>query len=408
MAMNRVTPKAEKTAERDVPPTWDGDPMGAVTEKVRSRFIGSLLASMTGDALGMPVEGSSAREIAERFGEVRDFMHARLGAGTYTDDTQMMMAVAESLVARHCLDGPDLAQRFVDRFEPARGYGPGTREALHRLSRGAAWDEAGKSSFGVGSFGNGSAMRVAPVGLLYHGDLQRVARAARSSSQITHSHPLGRGGAAVQALAVALALRWGVGGADSFDGDSFLSTLIGHLEPQESLFGERLETVGHVLNRLDPPGERTDYDEVLEWAQEVGAVLGNDSRSFQSVPTSIYLFLAFPDSLELALVRSVALGGDTDTIAAMTGALSGAYLGVEAIPERWIEGLESGARGREYLRGLADDLFLVWLEHFSGRTDPCAEDEAAASAAEEPGEAEELGEGGDPGEGGEAPPYGSN
>src|SRR5665648_341586 len=278
----------------------------------------------------------------------------------------MMMAVAESLVARRCLFGPDLARRFVERFEPARGYGAGTREALHRLSRGIPWDQAGKSVFGVGSFGNAAAMRVAPVGLLYHENLGLLLEAARKSSQITHSHPLGMGGAAVQALSVALALRWGVRG---------------------------LETVSHVLERLDPPGEGADPDEVLDWAQDVGAVLGNDSRSFQSVPTSIYLFLAYRGSLDLGLVRAISLGGDTDTLAAMTGALSGAYMGVEAIPERWISGLESGARGREYLLGLADDLFLVWLEHFSGRPDPCAEDEIAQTGGRDTGESAPGGSG---------------
>ncbi len=384
--MNQVSSKAKNAALKDAPPTWDGDPVGAVTERVRSGFIGSMLGSMIGDALGMPVEGSSVQEIAERHGEVREFLPARLGAGTYTDDTQMMMVVAESLVACHCLSGPDLARRFVERFEPERGYGAGTREALHRLSRGVPWDQAGKSVFGVGSFGNASAMRAAPVGLLYHENLGLLVEAARKSSQVTHSHPLGQGGAAVQALAVALALRWGVRGPNTFDEASFLSTLVDRLEPQESLFVERLETVGHVLERLDPPGEGADPDEVLEWAQEVGAVLGNDSRSFQSVPTSIYLFLAYRGSLELGLVRTISLGGDTDTLAAMTGALAGAYMGLTAIPERWISGLEGGARGREYLLGLADDLFLVWLEHFSGRPDPCAEDETPETGGRDTGE----------------------
>ncbi len=391
--MNQVSSKAKNTAGKDAPPTWDGDPVGAVTERVRSGFLGSMLGSMIGDALGMPVEGNSVQEIAERHGEVRDFLQARLGAGTYTDDTQMMMAVAESLVARRCLSGPDMARRFVERFESARGYGAGTREAIHRLSRGIPWDQAGKSVFGVGSFGNASAMRAAPVGLLYHENLGRLVEAARTSSQITHSHPLGLGGAAVQALSVALALRWGVRGPDTFDEAGFLSTLVDHLEPQESLFQERLETVDHVLERLAPPGEGADQDEVLEWAQEVGAVLGNDSRSFQSVPTSIYLFLAYRESLELALVRAVSLGGDTDTLAAMTGALSGAYRGVEAIPERWISGLESGARGREYLLGLADDLFLVWLEHFSGQPDPCAEDETGQTDGQSTGKSAPGGSG---------------
>lgn len=334
---------------------------------VRSRFVGSVLGTFVGDALGMPVEGMPPVTIARRHGVVVDLLPARLGAGSYTDDTEMTLALAESLVCSRGFDGADLAGRFLTRFDARRGYGRGTQEALRLLREGQPWDHAARGVFGHGSFGNGSAMRVAPVGLLYHDDLDQVAAVARETSAITHSHALGRAGAAVQALGVALALRWALNGDESLDPGLFLAAINARIVSKEGLFGESLDKVRLMLERH--PGLPVDAPlaERLEQAEDVGAVLGHDSRAFHSVPAALYAFLSCRTSFEAALVTAVSLGGDADTIAAMTGAMSGAHLGREAIPARWREGLEEGARGATFAEGLAEDLFLVWLELYAGR-----------------------------------------
>ena len=334
-------------------------------EQVRTRFVGSILGTFIGDALGMPVDGMPPGAIVHRHGLVLDLLPARLGAGTYTDDTEMTLALAESLVCVRGFDGPDLANRFVTRFDSRRGYGRGTREALRLLRDGTAWNEAAAGVFGHGSFGNGSAARVAPVGLLYHDDLDQVAAIARQTSSVTHAHPLGRAGAAVQAMGVALALRWGLQGEDSLDPGLFLAAISSRLEDKEGLFGECLDKVRLMLDRHPGLTPEASLDERLELAEDVSAVLGHDSRTFQSVPAALYAFLSSRGSVEWALATAVSLGGDTDTIAAMTGAMAGAHLGEEALPARWREGLEEGARGATYAAGLAEDLFLVWLEVFS-------------------------------------------
>ncbi|GAB4255934.1 MAG: ADP-ribosylglycohydrolase family protein [Thermoleophilia bacterium] len=326
-----------------------------------------MLGLMCGDALGMAVEGRPPVEIMRKHGMIRDLLPGSLPAGAYTDDTVTAGALAESLVARRGFDPEDFAGRLAATYEARRGYGRGTREVIARLATGVPWDQAGKSVFGVGSFGNGAAMRVAPLGLLYHGDLEVAARLARLSAQVSHSHPLGQAGAAVQALAIALSLRAGIGGrpvADpaGLEPEGFLEEIEARLEAKEGLFRERLETVALLLDREQAPDLDSGPREVLAWAETVAGVLGNDSRAFQSVPTALYLFLSRRGNLEETLISAVALGGDTDTIAAMAGALAGAYSGLEALPQRWIEGLEEGARGRRYIAGLADDLFLLWLE----------------------------------------------
>lgn len=342
------------------------DPNCYANEPVRARFIGSLLGTMCGDALGMPVEGWPPIEIVRRYGIIRELVAGRLAAGSYTDDTQMTIALAESLVARRGYDSGDLAERLLAGYEPRRGYGRGSREALARLAAGVPWEEAGKSSFGVGSFGNGAAGRVAPIGLLYHRELGLAAQVARLSAEPTHTHPLGKAGAAVQAMAVALALRWGVTEGVEPSPSQFLDLIEAELEPHEGLFRERLETIRLLLDRDEPPPLQARSTEMLEWAKSVGSVLGNDSRSFQSVPPAIYVFLCCLSDAETGMTAAVALGGDTDTIGAMAGALFGAYLGVDGLPQHWIAGLEGGARGRDYVGGLADDLFLLWLEELSG------------------------------------------
>ncbi|MCK4721865.1 MAG: ADP-ribosylglycohydrolase family protein, partial [Dehalococcoidia bacterium] len=83
--------------------------------------------------------------------------------------------------------------------------------------------------------------------------------------------------------------------------------------------------------------------------------LGHGIEAFNSVPTAIYSFLTHSRSFAGAILYAISLGGDTDTIAAMTGAISGAYLGIEAIPETWKQRLEN----REYIEELAEKLWLI-------------------------------------------------
>lgn len=324
-----------------------------------------MLGTFVGDALGMPVEGSQPAHILKRYGTVTDFLEARQRPpGSFTDDTEMMAGVAEGLVLKRRFDGKAIAERFLANHDSGRGYGSGTTQALEQLAGGVPWDKAGARVFGQGSFGNGSAMRVAPVGLLFHRSLPTVAENARLSSRITHSHPLGEAGAAVQALGVALALNRRSQGRE-LDTSTFIEDIAVFMEEDESLFHECLDNVALLLETTPGLPASADGDERKKHAEKVAAVLGNDSRSFHSVPTALYCFLAHPASFEAALISAVSMGGDTDTIAAMTGALSGAFLGVDAVPFRWLDGLERGPRGREYIRGLADDLFLLWLEDYS-------------------------------------------
>lgn len=301
---------------------------------LKSKFKGALVGTGIGDSLGVPFEGSYAvgPEEIEAVAERREVL-------TYTDDTHMMIGVAESLLGAGGFDGEDMASAFVRNFElePFRGYGPGPPRIFRMIRAGVPWDEAAQRLYHGGSFGNGSAMRVAPIGVLYRNDPAALKDIAFKSSRITHSHQLGMEGAALQAYAIALATD--LNPEETLRHADFLAKLTSFVS--DSVYQEKLDSIAALLNRPDKG--------------RVIAELGNGIEAFNSVPAAIFSFLSQPHSFAGAVLQAVGLGGDADTIGAMAGAISGAYLGIESIPAKWRDKLEN----REYLEELADRL---WLE----------------------------------------------
>lgn len=309
------------------------------------RFEGALLGTCVGDALGMPVEGWDPSEIHARFGALTDMQEARLGRGTYTDDTEMMIALAESLIKSRRLDPGDLAQSFIQNHHPNRGYGAGSTQVLALLRKGTPWTRAALNVFPGGSYGNGCAMRVAPLGLFYWKKTAALKEAAYGQSQVTHAHPLAQEGSYLQTLAVARLVNLE---KEALHPAGFLAQLCQKISLQAVSFLKAYEVIEGLL------AQKPKEEEVIDR-------LGHDSRVIRSQPTALYAFLSHPQSFEEALVYAVSLGGDADTIAAMTGALAGAYHGARAIPRRWLEALENGEKGRDYIRDLASQLHRLTL-----------------------------------------------
>lgn len=300
---------------------------------LRERFRGSLLGAAAGDALGAPFEGAHRVDQA-----AVDRVLGGEGRLHYTDDTHMTIGVAVSLLERGGLDGAHMAATFARRFaeEPWRGYGAGPPKIFRMLDDGVPWDEAAARLFGgSGSFGNGGAMRVAPVGLAFHRDLPTVDRLARETARITHAHPLGTEGAALQAVAVALALS---GDADApLDAASFVDAVGRYAS--EPVYREQLDRVAGLLPDAEP--------------ETVARAVGNGIAAHEAVPAALCAFLANPDSMLGAVRFAVMLGGDTDTIASMAGALAGARLGEGALPGVWRRGVE----GADELCSLGNALY---------------------------------------------------
>lgn len=298
---------------------------------LRAKFRGALLGALVGDALGAVFEGHPGPVSNSSFTALERSYETLL----YTDDTALTMAVAESLLYAGDLDEDHLAATMARRFErePHRGYGAGTAALLARLSRGEEWKPAASAQFGgEGSFGNGAAMRVAPVALAAAGDPAIAATLSRRSARVTHTHPLGVDAAAVQAVAVALALAHP--GADQVDRHHFLDRVAE--TATEPILREQLSTVAGLLPAAT--------------AEMVATRVGTGVEAHEAVPAALCAFLRHPGSYRDTVRFAIALGGDTDTIASMAGAIAGACLGENAIPDRWLQ----RAEGAEHARDLAD------------------------------------------------------
>ncbi len=114
-------------------------------------------------------------------------LDARMGAGTYTDDTEMMIGIAEPLVECKGFNGKDMSDRFVNLYKPERGYGQGTVNALSLIKQGIDWNLACERVFNGGSYGNGSSMRIAPVGAFYYDEIHKLREKAYESSSNWHT-----------------------------------------------------------------------------------------------------------------------------------------------------------------------------------------------------------------------------
>jgi poly(ADP-ribose) glycohydrolase ARH3 len=332
---------------------------------MREKFAGCLLGGMLGDVIGAPVEAESPGYIRKTFQNpdeilalktVPELLSGEWEVGRFTDDTQMSLAVAEWLANQEKLDGPSLLEGFCRAYEPWRHYGSGTRLILESFPNARdKWADLATAMFPQGSYGNGAAMRVAPVGLYLHNDLSGLVEVARTSSMVTHSHSLAVQGAALQATAVAAVTR------APLDTVQFLRILgvalarFEELGQDTSVYRQALATISEGISRAATP-------------EQMARRLGNGVKAQEAVPMAIYCFLAHPGSFEKALEAAIFLGGDTDTIASMTGSISGAALGESQIPERWLRRVTEPVFTPARVRKIAFDLCAKGLErNFSAR-----------------------------------------
>lgn len=177
-----------------------------------TRCIGSLLGTAVGDILGANVEFFSRAEIRQEHGLMADFLDSPARPkGVFTDDTEMTIALAASLVSCKAIDGHHCATAYARAFvaQPRRGYGPSVSQILDLLARGADFRTTGRAVFSQGSYANGGAMRIAPVGLAFrHASEDILYRAVEVALLCTHVHPEAVDGAFIQANAISELCRW--------------------------------------------------------------------------------------------------------------------------------------------------------------------------------------------------------
>ena len=306
------------------------------TISTQQRISGCLLGLALGDALGAPHEGGPLeRGLWRLLGRTRE------GLKRYTDDTQMSMDLADSLVACGRFDPNDIAKRFAHGYRWSRGYGPGAAKVLKKVRSGMPWEQASRAVYKQGSWGNGGAMR-APVAALFHAaraDAPVPMELARRQAAITHAHIRAQDGAALIASAVCQALSRREPKWDEVVARSAL------LEPEA--WSARLSQARRWL----------DMSESLQpSAREVAKGLGNGILAVDSCMTAIYVAHRFMNSGFLEMLSFVReCGGDVDTIGAMAGAIVGAMQGESALPQDVLERVEGIPR----LRSIADRLSVV-------------------------------------------------
>ncbi len=312
-----------------------------VDEAMVDRFKGALLGCALGDAVG---------ELAFRHPDEMSLRRAVDAAWqlTYTDDTAMTIALAEALVEDVTIDPQRLGDRFAAHYrrEPWRGYGPGPPWIFDEVKyRGIPYGEAaGKLYGGAGSYGNGAAMRAAPVALAFHGRPDLYSQACAAAVP-THTHPIGQDGAAVQATAVALAL----------EAETPLPV---------AQFAERLTATA----RTPEMSKKMAAVEALlasgAEAYEAAHRIGRSIAVHESMPFAVHAFLRHAQSFEDCILCAALNGGDRDTLGAMAGAISGAYLGMAALPVQWLDKLEN----RDMIETLAVSLSRIKDDRSSSPT----------------------------------------
>ncbi|MEC3918326.1 ADP-ribosylglycohydrolase family protein [Nocardia sp. CDC160] len=248
----------------------------------------------------------------------------------WTDDTEMACSVHAEIRAHGRIDRDRLATLFAERCEPYRGYGGGTVVVLHQIRDGRPWAEAAGAVFdGVGSWGNGAAMRVAPLGAYFAGQPDRAAAQAALTAEVTHRHPE----AIVGAMAVAVAASHAAATRGSRCAPE---ELLAAVEPY-LIDGRTARGIRRAHALLGRP--------VAEAAYELGN--GAQVSAPDTVPFTLWAAATFLHDYPRAITACVEAGGDADTTAAIVGGIVAAHTGIgthgdrRGIPTAWLAAREA-------------------------------------------------------------------
>jgi ADP-ribosylglycohydrolase len=238
----------------------------------------------------------------------------------YTDDTQMAISIVEVLERGGAIDQDALAEAFARRMDPARGYGAGAYRILQGIRKGRSWRSESYANFrGHGSFGNGGAMRVAPLGAFFADDLERCVREAHLSAEVTHAHAEGLAGA--MAVAVAAALAWQRRGSPLPLGRDWLKQVRDRVP------------AGYVRDGIDE-AIRLPADSPTDRAARS---LGNGAgvTAPDTVPFCLWAASWFSHDFVEAMWQTVSALGDRDTTCAIVGGIVSLQVGHKGIPDEW-------------------------------------------------------------------------
>lgn len=293
----------------------------ATSSKERlERALISLDGLSVGDGFGAHTEMKPAEAIVHGI-KTRKLPNA---PWRWTDDTNMALSIVSILRQHGNIDQDALATSYATRFDHGRGYGPGARAILARMHIGQPWRSLTTSVFEGGSYGNGGAMRVAPLGAYFSDDMDALVEQARLSAEITHAHEEGIAGAIAVAAGAGIATQRH--GSSHSGRQDLIEAVLPHIP--EGVVRDK------IARARDLPPDTT----VFEAAQ----TLDNGSRvtAQDTVPFVLWCAGEYLTNYEEALWGTISVGGDTDTTCAMVGGIVACYTGREGIPEAWLDARE--------------------------------------------------------------------
>ncbi len=297
------------------------------------KFQGCLLGVAIGDTLGHPFEGKLRSQIHTYFDDFDEFIQKNKSIfRTYTDDTQLTLHTAEALIKGNGFK----IEYFLDEYinwldDPPIGPGYGCISSIRKLKLGVPWKEAASNSGG-----NGTTMRIAPIGLYYCKDPKALKATAIKSSVITHTHPAASAGAVVIASAVAFLLDKNP--ETGFSIDEFFEVITNSIaNAQDDIWEEFIK----ILNKLKSKLNISIESGLIKFSQAgvkspyfIENYLGQafvHPYTISTVVCAIFIFLKRLTSFKECIFELATAGGDSDTVGAIGGSLAGAYFGIQNI-----------------------------------------------------------------------------
>jgi ADP-ribosylglycohydrolase len=279
----------------------------------------SLLGLSIGDAFGETFFGPEAI--------ISDRIQNRVlqeGDWFFTDDTVMAIGIYNILSRNKKIDQDQLASEFAENYfiDQNRGYGGTAHSILRDFAAGKHWKEVSSAVFdGMGSMGNGAAMRSGPIGAYFHENVAEVVEQATLAAEVTHFHPEAVAGAIAVALAACYCTRHGMSGKQ-IQPDKFYDFIISNMP------GSTVKSKIEKARTLP-----ASYD-----IRTIVSVLGNGIQlsAQDTVPFALWCAVNHTDSFSEAIWRGVSGLGDRDTIGAIIGSIVVMATGANNIPEQWI------------------------------------------------------------------------
>jgi ADP-ribosylglycohydrolase len=327
-----------------------------VPEYLKNKIWGSIAGLAVGDALGMPVHELTPTEIKKRNGGLvktflpiwdDEFIHDDYKAGQVTDDTTLSLVTARAIIT---FTGKITSEQFSEElaewaknnkviWQHGRVYGPSTRNAFEQMMNGRSdYYKNFKRTWCSDGTSNGSIMRIAPAGWVFPGNIEKTVELACNLILPTHPSDIALSAGSGQAAAVSEALT------PDATVDSIIEAMLKGLKlgeeigRQKARIVEQRNPLRNVEIALDLAKHSKD---AFEAADQVRRLIGSHLHASETISTVAAIFYASKGNTEESILAAVNNGEDSDTIASIVGALTGAFNGIGSVRQEWVKKVEA-------------------------------------------------------------------